>query len=116
VAFYLHVLSPLTVSLYISYHGFLQRLAICGSTIRIPHHHFPWAPGRFLQPGATNRLSLHGDLLLGAISFARFEHFWLTVGYALYFLRSHRQSRGRWNKLRSMITGRTGRGGESIRD
>ena len=44
--------------------------------------------------------------LLGGYQFARFEHFWLTVGYALFFCVHNVQvTRAGWNNFRSMITG-----------
>jgi thiosulfate reductase cytochrome b subunit len=44
--------------------------------------------------------------LLGGYEWARFEHFWLTVGYVLFFLVHIAQViRAGWNNLRAMITG-----------
>ncbi len=44
--------------------------------------------------------------LLGGYEWARFEHFWLTVGYVLFFLVHITQvARAGWNNLRAMITG-----------
>ena len=44
--------------------------------------------------------------LLGGYQFARFEHFWLTVGYALFFcVHIVQVRRAGWNNFRSMITG-----------
>lgn len=45
--------------------------------------------------------------LLGGYTAARFEHFWLTVGFCLFFLVHVLQVvRAGWNNFRSMITGR----------
>lgn len=45
--------------------------------------------------------------LLGGYTAARFEHFWLTVGFGLFFLVHVAQvARAGWNNFRSMVTGR----------
>ena len=44
--------------------------------------------------------------LLGGYQWARFEHFWLTVGYVLFFLMHITQViRAGWNNFRAMVTG-----------
>jgi thiosulfate reductase cytochrome b subunit len=44
--------------------------------------------------------------LLGGYAWARWEHFWLTVGYVLFFLIHITQViRAGWNNFRAMITG-----------
>jgi len=44
--------------------------------------------------------------LLGGYEWARWEHFWLTVGYVLFFLVHITQVvRAGWNNFRAMITG-----------
>jgi thiosulfate reductase cytochrome b subunit len=44
--------------------------------------------------------------LLGGYEWARWEHFWLTVGYVLFFLIHIAQViRAGWNNFRAMITG-----------
>ena len=44
--------------------------------------------------------------LLGGYTAARFEHFWLTVGYCLFFLVHVTQViRAGWNNFRAMVTG-----------
>lgn len=44
--------------------------------------------------------------LLGGYEFARFEHFWLTVGYVLFFFIHIAQVvKAGWNNFRAMITG-----------
>jgi thiosulfate reductase cytochrome b subunit len=51
------------------------------------------------------QLALLTDLL-GGYDFARFIHFWLTMGYALFFVIHVAQvGRAGWNNFRSMITG-----------
>lgn len=43
---------------------------------------------------------------LGGYEWARWEHFWLTVGYVLFFVTHVLQvARAGWNNFRSMITG-----------
>lgn len=44
--------------------------------------------------------------LLGGYEFARWEHFWLTIGYLLFFLIHIVQViRSGWNNFRAMVTG-----------
>lgn len=44
--------------------------------------------------------------LLGGYQFARFEHFWLTIGYVLFFLVHIAQVvKAGWNNFRAMVTG-----------
>ncbi len=44
--------------------------------------------------------------LLGGYEFARFLHFWLTIGYVVFFVIHVAQvARAGWNNFRSMITG-----------
>src|SRR5262249_36305759 len=44
--------------------------------------------------------------LLGGYEMARWEHFWLTIGYVLFFLIHIAQViRAGWNNFRAMITG-----------
>ncbi len=44
--------------------------------------------------------------LLGGYEWARFEHFWLTVGYVLFFLMHITQViRAGWNNFRAMVIG-----------
>jgi thiosulfate reductase cytochrome b subunit len=44
--------------------------------------------------------------LLGGYEFARFLHFWLTMGYVVFFVIHILQvARAGWNNFRSMITG-----------
>lgn len=44
--------------------------------------------------------------LLGGYAWARWEHFWLTVGYVLFFVIHVAQVvRAGWNNFRSMVTG-----------
>jgi thiosulfate reductase cytochrome b subunit len=44
--------------------------------------------------------------LLGGYEWARWEHFWLTVGYVLFFLVHITQVvRAGWNNFRTMVTG-----------
>jgi thiosulfate reductase cytochrome b subunit len=44
--------------------------------------------------------------LLGGYEWARWEHFWLTVGYVLFFLVHITQViRAGWNNFRAMVTG-----------
>lgn len=44
--------------------------------------------------------------LLGGYQFARFEHFWLTIGYVLFFMVHVAQViKAGWNNFRAMITG-----------
>ena len=44
--------------------------------------------------------------LLGGYEWARWEHFWLTVGYVLFFLIHITQViRAGWNNFRAMVTG-----------
>ncbi len=44
--------------------------------------------------------------LLGGYEWARFEHFWLTIGYVLFFIIHVGQVlRAGWNNFRAMITG-----------
>jgi len=44
--------------------------------------------------------------LLGGYEMARFEHFWLTIGYVLFFLIHITQVvRAGWNNFRAMVTG-----------
>jgi thiosulfate reductase cytochrome b subunit len=44
--------------------------------------------------------------LLGGYEWARWEHFWLTVGYVLFFLLHITQViRAGWNNFRAMVTG-----------
>jgi thiosulfate reductase cytochrome b subunit len=44
--------------------------------------------------------------LLGGYEWARWEHFWLTIGYVLFFLIHITQViRAGWNNFRAMITG-----------
>ena len=44
--------------------------------------------------------------LLGGYEFARFLHFWLTMGYVLFFIIHVLQvARAGWNNFRSMVTG-----------
>lgn len=46
------------------------------------------------------------DALLGGYPMARFEHFWLTMGYAAFFLIHIVQViKAGWNNFRSMISG-----------
>ena len=56
--------------------------------------------------------------LLGGYEWARWEHFWLTIGYVLFFLVHIVQvARAGWNNFRAMVTGyeiREGR--EGIRE
>ena len=45
--------------------------------------------------------------LLGGYTAARFEHFWLTIGFLLFFVVHVLQvAKAGWNNFRSMITGR----------
>lgn len=44
--------------------------------------------------------------LLGGYEWARFEHFWLTVGYLLFFVVHVAQvAKAGWNNFRAMVTG-----------
>ena len=44
--------------------------------------------------------------LLGGYEWARWEHFWLTVGYVLFFIVHIAQViRAGWNNFRAMVTG-----------
>ena len=44
--------------------------------------------------------------LLGGYEWARFEHFWLTIGYVLFFLVHVAQViKAGWNNFRAMVTG-----------
>jgi thiosulfate reductase cytochrome b subunit len=44
--------------------------------------------------------------LLGGYSMARWEHFWLVIGYVLFFLIHITQvARAGWNNFRAMVTG-----------
>ncbi len=44
--------------------------------------------------------------LLGGYEWARFEHFWLTIGYVLFFLVHVAQvAKAGWNNFRAMVTG-----------
>lgn len=44
--------------------------------------------------------------LLGGYAWARWEHFWLTIGYVLFFIIHVAQVvRAGWNNFRSMVTG-----------
>lgn len=44
--------------------------------------------------------------LLGGYAWARWEHFWLTVGYVLFFvIHVAKVARAGWNNFRSMVTG-----------
>jgi thiosulfate reductase cytochrome b subunit len=44
--------------------------------------------------------------LSGGYEMARFEHFWLTIGYVLFFLIHITQVvRAGWNNFRAMVTG-----------
>jgi thiosulfate reductase cytochrome b subunit len=44
--------------------------------------------------------------LLGGYQWARWEHFWLTVGYVLFFVIHIVQvARAGWNNFRAMVTG-----------
>lgn len=44
--------------------------------------------------------------LLGSYEMARWEHFWLTIGYVLFFVIHISQViRAGWNNFRAMVTG-----------
>ena len=44
--------------------------------------------------------------LLGGYEWARWEHFWLAVGYVLFFVIHVMQvARAGWNNFRAMVTG-----------